>query len=183
MNKKTITVCICGAVGSTNINDYLIALSQFYNVNVAITKNAKEFIKPDLIRKYCNNVYDELFDDGSKVNHVFLGHECDHFIILPATANMIGKIANGIADDLISSAALNIKSKIIFCPNMNPYMWANEIVKDNVEYLKEKGHVFLNKKKLSYQVCENAFVEIESALPTFKELLEFLKYIDTSIDI
>ncbi|MGL5641516.1 MAG: flavoprotein [Paraclostridium sp.] len=183
MNKKTVTVCICGAVGATNISNYLIALGQIYYVNVAITKHAQEFLTINSIRKYCNKVYDELFDDGTKVNHVSLGRECDYFIIIPATANIIGKISNGIADDLVSSAALNVRDKIIFCPNMNPYMWDNEIVQDNVKYLKEKGHIFLNKRRLSYQVCENDFVEIDSALPTYKELLEFLQKSDMDTDI
>lgn len=182
-NRKTITMCVCGAVGCSNVQDYLIALSQIYNVNVVLTKNAKEFLNINLIGKYCKKVYDSLFDDGDKVNHVFLARECDYFIILPATANIIGKIANGIADDLVSSTALNVKDKIIFCPNMNPYMWANQIVEENVNYLKSKGHVFLNKTKLSYQVCENKFVEVDSALPSYKELLIYLRNLESNSSI
>lgn len=183
MSKKRITICICGAVGSTNVGNYLITLDQKYELNVVLTKHAKEFVTNHAIKNYCNKIYDELFDDGNQVNHVFLGHECDYFIILPATANMIGKIANGIADDLVSSAALNVKGKIIFCPNMNFYMWENSIVQDNVKYLKEKGHIFLNKRRLSYQVCEKKFVEIDSALPTIRELVEFLDELDIKSDM
>ena len=176
--RKKITVCISGAVGATNVSNYLLALDQKYELNVILTKHSKNFVTTHSIKNYCNKIYEDLYDDGDKVNHVYLGHDCDYFIILPATANIIGKIAHGIADDLVSSAALNVQGKIIFCPNMNQYMWANEIVQDNVNYLKSKGHIFLNKKRLSYQVCNKQFVELDSALPTIKELVDFFSELD-----
>ena len=183
MAKKKITLCICGAVGATNVGNYLIALQQNYELNVVLTKNALNFITIHSIKNYCNKLYDEIYDIGEHVNHVFLGQHCDYFLIIPATANIIGKIANGIADDLVSSAALNVKQKIIFCPNMNSNMWRNTIVQRNVRFLKEIGHIFLNKTRLSYEVCNKTFVESDCALPTIKELLEFLDECESNSDM
>ncbi|WP_323163487.1 flavoprotein, partial [Streptococcus pneumoniae] len=84
--------------------------------------------------------YDEIFVE-EVVPHVFLPYESDLLLILPATANVIGKIANGIADDLVTATVLNFNKKIIFCPNMNSTMWDNHIVQRNVSILKELGHI------------------------------------------
>lgn len=171
---KTITIGVTGAIGSSNIENYLIVLSQKYKINLILTENAQKFVSKDILKYYSNSIYCDFLDGHNKIIHTYLGQEADIFIILPATANIIGKIANGIADDLLTSAVLNYNGSILIAPNMNPTMWENRVVKDNVNRLKDYGHKFINQKRLSYIVCDSRFEEIDCALPTPKELLDII---------
>ncbi|HGL1133092.1 TPA: flavoprotein [Streptococcus pneumoniae] len=151
MDKKNLLVLVTGSVGASNVDTYLYYIKKFYNVKVILSENSKKFISKELISYFCDKVYDEIFVE-EVVPHVFLPYESDLLLILPATANVIGKIANGIADDLVTATVLNFNKKIIFCPNMNSTMWDNHIVQRNVSILKELGHIFLFESKKTYEV-------------------------------
>lgn len=172
---KKITLGVSGAIGASNIDNYIVILSQFYEVNVILTNHAKNFVPYESLKYYANGVHTELFNDTSNVEHVKFGRECDYFLILPASANIIGKIANGIADDLLTSTVLNYTGNILFAPNMNQTMWTNNILQENVEKLKKNGHTFINKKKKGVEAFDNTIVEIDSALPSPRELIKILQ--------
>ncbi|MCM8823376.1 MAG: hypothetical protein NC822_01725 [Candidatus Omnitrophica bacterium] len=76
--------------------------------------------------------------------HIGLADIADLLLIAPATANIIGKIANGIADDLLSTTVLATKASIVIAPAMNPNMYANKITQENIKKLKELGFHFID---------------------------------------
>lgn len=176
---KKITLGVCGTIGASNIDNYVILLSRIYEVNVILTQNAHKFVSYESLKYYSNSIHSSLFNESSSVEHVKLGKECDHFLVMPASANAIGKISNGIADDLLTSAILNYQGNILFAPNMNQTMWSNPILQDNVEYLKNKGHKFINQRKKGVEAYDNSIVEIDSALPSPKVLFDILNKIES----
>ncbi|WP_413785457.1 flavoprotein [Cytobacillus sp. IB215316] len=101
-----MTLGVFGTIGASNIDSYAIILSKLYEVNVILTKNASRFVNYETLKYYSDSIHTDLFISDS-VEHVKLGKECDHFLLMPVCANMFGEIANGIADDLLSSSILN----------------------------------------------------------------------------
>ncbi len=89
------------------------------------------------------DLYDE--DEGWKPTHIDLADSADLLVIAPATANVIGKLANGLADDALAcmALALNPKAKIVIAPAMNGKMWLHPATQLNVRTLKERGAVFI----------------------------------------
>jgi phosphopantothenoylcysteine decarboxylase/phosphopantothenate--cysteine ligase len=92
-------------------------------------------------------VYKGMFDkkeDPGEIPHITLAREADVFLIAPATANIIGKLANGIADDLLTCIALATKAPILIAPAMNTQMYQNKIVQENCRKLKKHGMQFID---------------------------------------
>ncbi len=118
----------------------------YYNVNVIMTKNACELITPLTFERLTNNkCIVETFDKGIQydVKHISLAKQADAVLIAPATANIIGKLANGIADDMLSTTVMACKCKVFIAPAMNTAMYENPIVQANIEKLKSFGCVFI----------------------------------------
>lgn len=117
-----------------------------YNVKVIMTKAAQQFVTPLTFQTMSRNaVVTEMFDPVAKwdTKHVSLAKEADLFVIVPATANIIGKIANGIADDMLSTTVMATKSPVLIFPAMNTAMYENSIVQENIQKLKKHGyHLF-----------------------------------------
>lgn len=112
------------------------------DVHVVMTKNATNFINPITFETLTNNkCLVDTFDRNFQfhVAHVSLSQKADVFMIAPASANIIGKLANGIADDMLSTMALAASCKIIVAPAMNTHMYENKIVQDNLDKLKKFG--------------------------------------------
>jgi phosphopantothenoylcysteine decarboxylase/phosphopantothenate--cysteine ligase len=80
---------------------------------------------------------------GKALEHINLADVAELIVVAPATANVLGKVANGIADDLLSSVIMATKARVLFAPAMNVHMWDNPIVQENVKRLKEKGYLFV----------------------------------------
>ena len=122
-----------------------------FNVKVMMTKNATRFITPLTLAVLSENkVYTTLFSqdgEAEEIRHISLAHWADLIIIAPATANVIAKIAHGLADDLLTSTVLAFRGHIIFAPAMNSAMINNSIYQDNVKYLLEKGYHFIDTEK------------------------------------
>lgn len=115
-------------------------------VHVVMTRNAREFITPLTFQTLSGNpVQADLFSliEGSKIGHVALADMADLVVIAPATANIIGKVANGIADDFLSTMIMATKSPVLFAPSMNVNMWGSPVVQRNVATLKEVGYHFI----------------------------------------
>jgi len=117
------------------------------DVQVAMTEHAKEFVTPLTFRTLSRNpVQCDMFADPLtwKPEHISLADEADVLVIAPATANVIAKMAHGIADDLLSSVALATKAPIWVAPAMNDGMWTNPVTQENIASLKERGVKFVS---------------------------------------
>ena len=142
-----ILLIICGGIASYKSLE-IIRLMKKTNIDleVVITKSAQQFITPllvtSLIEKKC---YTDLFsvEDESKMNHIMLARKPDFILVAPATANIMAKLANGIADDLASTILLASFSQIILAPSMNPVMWSNLATQENYKKLLGRGIEFI----------------------------------------
>lgn len=116
------------------------------NVNVLMTENATNFINPltfeELTKHKC---IIDTFDRNVQYNvaHISLAVSADAFIIAPASANVIGKIANGIADDMLTTTVMACKCPVIISPAMNTNMYENPIVQDNLAKLERFGYIIV----------------------------------------
>ena len=111
-----------------------------YSLDVVMTKNAQEFITPLTFQTITNSpVYTDSFApvEDYSVEHISLAERADLIVVCPATANTIGKVTAGIADDLLTTVLLAVcKKPRVICPAMNTAMWENPIVQKNLETLK-----------------------------------------------
>ena len=148
-------------------------------VLVIMTRGAKEFITPLTFETLSQNpVAVEIFDRENKwtLEHIALADRADLLIVAPATANIIGKAAAGIADDLVSTAILTMMSNIptLMAPAMNNRMWENPIVRKNVETLKKAGVYYIGPcegKLADGRIGMGRMSEVEDILKTAKNLL------------
>ena len=117
-----------------------------WDVQVAMTEHAREFVTPLTFRTLSRNpVQCDMFADplSWKPEHVSLADDADVLVVAPATANVIAKMAHGIADDLLTSVALATRAPIWVAPAMNDGMWENPATRENVETLKARGVRFV----------------------------------------
>ena len=149
-------------------------------VLVIMTKSATEFITPLTFETLSQNpVAVELFDRENKWNieHVALADRADILIVAPATANIIGKAAAGIADDLVSTTVLTMMSTVpvLMVPAMNNRMWDNPFVQRNVKSLGEAGVNFLGPtegKLADGRIGMGRMAEVEDILNAAKKILQ-----------
>lgn len=144
LKDKTIVLGVTGSIASYKIaNLTSILVKQGCDVHVIMTKNATNFINPITFETLTNNkCIVDTFDRNFQfhVAHVSLAKKCDCMLIAPASANIIGKVANGIADDMLSTTIMACKSPVMFAPAMNTAMYENRIVQDNMKKLKSYGY-------------------------------------------
>jgi len=144
MKKKTILLGITGGIAAYKMAHVASSLTKMgHEAHVVMTESAQKFISPVTFRAITGlPVETDLYSEPNKneVKHIALADKSDLVMVAPATANMIGKIASGIADDLLSTILTAVTSPVIIAPAMNVNMYNNEIVQDNIQYLKEKGY-------------------------------------------
>ncbi len=143
---KRILLGVSGSIAAYQAADLIGLLKeQMASVRVIMTRSATQFITPLTLEIISGNpVSVEMFsprDPG--VEHIALGAGADLLIIAPATGNIIGKMANGIADDMLSTTALAVTCPVLVAPAMNERMWLNPIVQANVQRLTELGVRFV----------------------------------------
>lgn len=140
---KSIIIGVSGGIAAYKTAYLVSALSKTEaDVNVIMTENACEFISPLVFETLTGNkCYVDTFDRNFKfdVEHISLAKKADIFMIAPATANVIAKIANGIADDMLTTTFLASKCKKIVSPAMNTAMFENQMTQDNIAKLKKYG--------------------------------------------
>ncbi|MHB1485742.1 MAG: bifunctional phosphopantothenoylcysteine decarboxylase/phosphopantothenate--cysteine ligase CoaBC [Saccharofermentanales bacterium] len=147
MNRK-ILLCITGSIAAYKSADIASRLTgKGYDVHVVMTDNATKFISPMVFETLTKNrVYVDSFKDGdhTHVTHISFSTECDLILVAPATYNIIGKSACGIADDLLSSIlAATACNKVIYAPAMNINMLNNPALKNNIGILSKRGSIFI----------------------------------------
>ena len=146
-SKFSILLIICGGIASYKSLE-IIRLIKKNNIelDVVMTKSAQKFLTPLLVtslnEKKC---YTDLFsiEDEANMNHITLARKADIILVAPATANIMGKFANGIADDLASTILLATFSTIFLAPSMNPVMWENLATQENYHKLLDRGIKFI----------------------------------------
>ncbi len=140
---KTVVLGISGGIAAYKIANLASMLKkQNANVHVIMTENAQKFITTHTFEALTHNrTITGTFDRNHSydVEHVELAKKADIFMVAPATANVIGKMANGIADDMLTTTLLAAKCKIMVAPAMNTGMYENPIVQDNIKKLEGYG--------------------------------------------
>lgn len=146
-NGKNILIGITGGIACYKVCDVITHLVRNgANVDVIMTKNATQFITPLTIETLSKNkVVIDMFEEKEhvEVEHISLARKADLILVAPATANIIGKVANGIADDMLSTTIMASPSEVIFAPAMNNEMYCNKIVQENIQKLKDYGYHFI----------------------------------------
>jgi phosphopantothenoylcysteine decarboxylase/phosphopantothenate--cysteine ligase len=142
MKDKNIIVGITGGIASYKAAELVrILVRKEARVKVAMTQNATRFVAPLTFEALSGNrvIWDMFARDVYPIDHITWAQEADLIIIAPATANFIGKMAHGIADDFLSTLVLAATHKILVCPSMNERMYKNPAVTDNMRLLQERG--------------------------------------------
>ena len=147
LKDKTVVIGVSGGIAVYKTLDVISRLRKLgVNVNVIMTKSATEFVTPLSFQSLSQNyVVCDMFEDPKTwdVEHISLAKRADVFLIAPATANAIGKIANGIADDMLTTTVMATKAKVLIAPAMNTNMYENPILQKNINTLKELGYNFV----------------------------------------
>ena len=136
LKDKTVVIGVSGGIAVYKTLDVVSRLRKLgVNVNVIMTKSATEFVTPLSFQSLSQNyVVCDMFEDPKTwdVEHISLAKRADVFLIAPATANVIGKIANGIADDMLTTTVMATKAKVLIAPAMNTNMYENPILQRNI---------------------------------------------------
>ncbi|MDD2581115.1 MAG: bifunctional phosphopantothenoylcysteine decarboxylase/phosphopantothenate--cysteine ligase CoaBC [Desulfuromonadaceae bacterium] len=146
LRNKKIILGVCGGIAAYKAVELLRLLTKAgAEVHVIMTRAAEEFIAPLTFQTLSSNpVHTGLFDliAEMEIGHISLADRADLFIVAPATANVIGKIAAGIADDMLTTTVMATKAPVLFAPAMNVNMYSNPIYKDNEQKLRRLGYLF-----------------------------------------
>jgi phosphopantothenoylcysteine decarboxylase/phosphopantothenate--cysteine ligase len=144
---KTVVLGVTGSIAAYKACELVrLFVKGGYDVHVVMTAHATEFVTPLTFRTLSRNpVENAMFADPLewKPGHISLADAADVLVVAPATANIIAKMANGIADDLLSGVALATKAPIVVAPAMNTGMWENAATQANIETLKKRGVRFV----------------------------------------
>ncbi len=144
--KRKILLGVCGGIAAYKSAEVIERLKKKNEIKVVMTQNSAHFITPLTLQTLSGNpVYSELFvlPKEREIVHISLAEWADIILVIPATANIIGRISSGIADDLLSTIIMATTSQVIFAPAMNRNMWKNTILQENVKRLKRAGYHFI----------------------------------------
>ena len=148
LDNKNIIVGVTGGIAIYKTLDLISKLKkENANIEVIMTKAATEFITPLTFQTMSQNkVHFDMFGlvNEMEIEHISLAKKADVILVAPATANTLGKIANGIADNLLTTVIMATNKKVVFAPAMNTQMYKNPIVQNNIIKLKELGYEFIN---------------------------------------
>ena len=186
LNGKTIILGISGGIAAYKAAELTrLFKKEGADVWVVMTKSAKEFVSPLTFETLSGNpVYSDMFHphhsppykrgERGGMAHIDMTRKCDLLIVAPATANIIGKFANGIADDLLSTLYLSVTSPVLIAPAMNNNMYANPVVQENIKKLKGFNINFVE-PGFGELACgdtgEGRLAELDIILSRAKELL------------
>ncbi|MGB2990275.1 MAG: bifunctional phosphopantothenoylcysteine decarboxylase/phosphopantothenate--cysteine ligase CoaBC, partial [Candidatus Zixiibacteriota bacterium] len=147
LSDKKIIMGITGGIAAYKACEIVRRLKKLgAQVIVVMTENAQKFVTPLTLETLSENeVVTEMFPEKRMVGvrHVNLAQWADLILIAPATANVVGKIRVGIADDILTTVVISTKSPVMFAPSMNVNMYENPIFGENMEYLKKLGYKFI----------------------------------------
>lgn len=146
-NKKTVVMGVTGGIAVYKALDVVSRLKKRnIDIHVIMTKSAVEFVAPLSFQTISQNmVSTDMFCEPKawEIQHISLAKRADLILVVPATANIIGKIASGIADDLLSTTIMATRAPVVFAPAMNTNMYVNPIVQENINKLSKLGYDFI----------------------------------------
>jgi len=147
LSRREIVLGVTGGIAAYKAAEFVrLLVKEEANVHVVMTRNAQAFVTPLTFQTLTgNSVVTDLFTliEDKKIGHIALADLAELIVILPASANIIGKIANGIADDFLSTMVMASKAPVLFAPSMNVNMWENKVLQKNVQRLVELGYHFI----------------------------------------
>ncbi|WP_139891273.1 MULTISPECIES: bifunctional phosphopantothenoylcysteine decarboxylase/phosphopantothenate--cysteine ligase CoaBC [unclassified Bacillus (in: firmicutes)] len=156
LDNKKILVCVTGGIAvykSAALTSKLVQAGA--QVKVIMSESATKFVMPLTFQALSkNDVYIDTFDEKipGKIAHIELADWADVILVAPATANIIGKLANGIADDMISTTLLAATAPVMIAPAMNVHMYHHKAVQRNMAQLREDGYLFMEPSE-GYLAC------------------------------
>ena len=171
---KTVLLGITGSIAAYKIAYLASALQKLHaDVHVLMTENATNFINPITFETLTGNkclvdTFDRNFQ--FQVEHVSIAKKADVVMIAPASANVIGKIANGLADDMLTTTVMACRCRKIFAPAMNTAMYENPIVQDNIKKLQHYGYEVITPAS-GYLACGDTGA---GKMPEPETLLEYI---------
>ena len=176
-NAPEVVLGITGSIGAYKAGDLVRQLKDTgYTVTCVMTHRATQFIAPLTLQALSERkVYLDMFDlESPQIIHTTLADRARLVLVAPATANILGKFANGLADDLLSCILLATRAKLLFAPAMNVHMWQHPSVQRNVTTLKRLGVRFVGpdvgKLACGYEAIGH-LAEAEEILRVVKQLL------------
>jgi phosphopantothenoylcysteine decarboxylase / phosphopantothenate---cysteine ligase len=144
---KKIITGICGGIAAYKAVEVVSRLKKLNaDVDVIMTDNAARFVTPLTFRAVSRRpVVTDMFNNPEnwETKHISLADKADLMIIVPATANIIGKTAGGIADDMLTTVVMAVKSPVLFVPAMNSRMYENRLLQENIKKLETHGFIFM----------------------------------------
>jgi phosphopantothenoylcysteine decarboxylase/phosphopantothenate--cysteine ligase len=177
---KKILLGVTGSIAAYKAAEIVSLLKKKdAEVFVIMTESAVKFIQPLTFSTLSGNpVIDNLFSTNDKmiIKHISLAEWADLILVAPVTANIVGKIANGIADDILTTTVMASKAKVIFAPAMNKNMTSNPLYKQNVEKLSALGYEFIDSEygRLACgKIGEGKLANIEVIVDTVENALTF----------
>ena len=154
---KTIVIGVTSSISCYKAVELVRNLKNDYNIELIMTASAEKLIdKKEFEKVLGKKVHTFLFYAGwnykdylkrEKTEHISLADMADIFLVCPCTANTIGRIANGLGDDLLTTSLLATNAPVLICPAMNCKMWNNKIVQENVLKLRRTGYYFVEPEK------------------------------------
>ena len=144
---RNLVVGVCGGIAAYKAVEAVSRLKKLgAEIDVIMTENAARFVTPLTFRSITHRpVITDMFAEPNNwdIQHITLAKKADLIIVAPATANIIGKAANGIADDMLSTTLMATRGLVLFVPAMNNNMYENPIVQQNIKKLTELGYHFM----------------------------------------
>ena len=144
LKDREIVLGVTGGIAAYKAAEFVrLLVKKGAHVHVVMSQNAQEFVTPLTFQTLSGNpVVTDPFAllEDSQIGHIALADLAELIVILPATANIIGKIANGIADDFLSTMVMASKAPVLFAPSMNVNMWQNQALQKNIQILLERGY-------------------------------------------
>lgn len=179
---KTVVLGVTGGIAAYKAAELASRLNQSgMIVKTIMTKSAMEFITPLTFRNLTGQpVVTDMFDLASEysVEHVALAEEADAVVIAPATANILAKIACGIADDSLTCTVLATEAPVVVAPSMNDNMYRNAVTQENITRLQGRGFIFVEPeygRLASGKTGQGRLADIEKIVNAVKSALETVK--------
>ncbi len=164
---------------------YLVVLRATFatEVRVVMTAAANALLPASTVAYVCDGV----FLDGApglekRPGHLELARWSDAFVVLPASANLIGQAANGIAPDLLTTTILASTRPVVFCPNVNDAMWSKKAVQRNVQTLLEDGHLVIQPELAMVYEVESGKMQQSWAMPDPEQIVKRLRELLPTIE-
>ncbi len=183
--KKTVVIGVASGIAAFKVLDLIKILKQEnLEIFVVMTQMATKMINPkEFERASGNKVYFQMFEKdfdykkilkNRSVDHINLADNADLMVVVPATANIIGKLAHGIADDFLTTTALALTSPLVICPSMNVHMFNHPIFQENLLNLKRLGYYIVGPTEGDLACGYTGYGRLEKVEIIAKEILKIL---------